>query len=107
MAIVKCLQLPGLANLADPTCKSTLTLGQIASFAKTLPDATADLVIWTRYVMPYTFRAPCANIHSMNSVESKVVILASCIPTLQPLLEGILGKRSLSGVSKDYHNSSE
>ncbi|KAI3009738.1 hypothetical protein CBS147346_2076 [Aspergillus niger] len=59
MAIIKCMQLPGLADLSDTTS-----------------DATADLVIWT-------------------SIESNVVILASCIPTLQPLLEIILGKRSL------------
>ncbi|GLA45976.1 hypothetical protein AnigIFM63604_007935 [Aspergillus niger] len=58
MAIIKCMQLPGLADLSDTTY------------------ATADLVIWT-------------------SIESNVVILASCIPTLQPLLEIILGKRSL------------
>ncbi|KAL3458364.1 hypothetical protein BJX64DRAFT_292285 [Aspergillus heterothallicus] len=38
---------------------------------------TADLVLWT-------------------NVESDVVIIASCIPTLQPVLELILGKRNLS-----------
>ncbi|KAL4887926.1 hypothetical protein BDV59DRAFT_196874 [Aspergillus ambiguus] len=70
MAIVKCLQLPNLANLADSTY------------------ATADLVIWT-------------------SVESNVVILASCIPTLQPLIELILGKRTLRSTSKDPYKSYE
>ncbi|KAL4881813.1 hypothetical protein BJY04DRAFT_227598 [Aspergillus karnatakaensis] len=41
---------------------------------------TADLVLWT-------------------NVESDVVIIASCIPTLQPVLELILGKRKLSSYS--------
>ncbi|EAW11090.1 uncharacterized protein ACLA_067270 [Aspergillus clavatus NRRL 1] len=41
---------------------------------------TADLVIWT-------------------NIESDVVIIGSCIPTLQPLLEMILGKRSLNSYS--------
>ncbi|KAJ5411069.1 uncharacterized protein N7487_005428, partial [Penicillium crustosum] len=59
MAIVKCLQLPGLYNTADSTY------------------ATADLVIWT-------------------SIESNIVIMASCIPTLGPMYEMIRGKRSWS-----------
>ncbi|KAG2419393.1 hypothetical protein HFD88_004189 [Aspergillus terreus] len=70
MAIVKCFQLPNLADLADSTY------------------ATADLVIWT-------------------SVESNVVILASCIPTLQPLIELALGKRTLKSTSKYPYQSSE
>ncbi|KAL4931390.1 uncharacterized protein BDV17DRAFT_297144 [Aspergillus undulatus] len=41
---------------------------------------TADLVMWT-------------------NVEANVVIIASCIPTLQPVLELILGKRKLSSYS--------
>ncbi|KAL3478272.1 hypothetical protein BJX99DRAFT_256598 [Aspergillus californicus] len=41
---------------------------------------TADLVLWT-------------------NVESNVVIIASCIPTLQPVLELIMGKRKLSSYS--------
>ncbi|KAL4802513.1 hypothetical protein BDV18DRAFT_166858 [Aspergillus unguis] len=41
---------------------------------------TADLVLWT-------------------NVESDVVIIASCIPTLQPVLELILGKRKLTSYS--------
>ncbi|KAL2869498.1 uncharacterized protein BJX67DRAFT_370732 [Aspergillus lucknowensis] len=44
---------------------------------------TADLVLWT-------------------NVESDVVIIASCIPTLQPVLERVLGKRKFSS----YNNSS-
>ncbi|KAJ5773815.1 hypothetical protein N7457_008711 [Penicillium paradoxum] len=59
MAIVKCLQLPGLYNTEDSTY------------------ATADLVIWT-------------------SVESNIIIMASCIPTLGPIYEMIRGKRSWS-----------
>lgn len=34
-----------------------------------------------------------------NSVEADLVVLGSCIPTLQPLLELILGKRSLGSSS--------
>ncbi|PLB54041.1 hypothetical protein P170DRAFT_504869 [Aspergillus steynii IBT 23096] len=43
---------------------------------------TADLVMWT-------------------NVESNVVIIASCIPTLQPVLELLLGRRTTSS----YNNS--
>ncbi|XRM47096.1 hypothetical protein ABZX51_010097 [Aspergillus tubingensis] len=43
---------------------------------------TAELVMWT-------------------NIESNVVIIASCIPTLQPVLELILGKRTTSS----YNNS--
>ncbi|EHA26268.1 hypothetical protein ASPNIDRAFT_135545, partial [Aspergillus niger ATCC 1015] len=59
------------------SCRSSWILVDYAIF--TGADATADLVIWT-------------------SIESNVVILASCIPTLQPLLEIILGKRSLRNI---------
>ncbi|KAJ5513695.1 hypothetical protein N7463_003247 [Penicillium fimorum] len=59
MAIVKCLQLPGLYNTEDSTY------------------GTADLVIWT-------------------SVESNIIIMASCIPTLGPIYEMVRGKRSWS-----------
>ncbi|OOF97175.1 hypothetical protein ASPCADRAFT_514189 [Aspergillus carbonarius ITEM 5010] len=70
MAIVKCMQLPGLADTSDTTY------------------ATADLVIWT-------------------CIESNVVILASCIPTLQPLLEIVLGKRNLRSTGAyNYRESS-
>ncbi|KAJ5221642.1 uncharacterized protein N7469_010529 [Penicillium citrinum] len=51
---------------------------------------TADLVMWT-------------------NIEADVVIIASCIPTLQPLLELVLGKRTLgsysNGQSGPYKNS--
>ncbi|PWY95509.1 hypothetical protein BO94DRAFT_552407 [Aspergillus sclerotioniger CBS 115572] len=61
IAIVKCMQLPGLADTSDTTC----------------------------------------------GIESNVVILASCIPTLQPLLEIILGKRSLRSTGAyNYKESS-
>ena len=42
-----------------------------------------------------------------NSIESNVVILASCIPTLQPLLEIVLGKRNLRSTGAyNYRESS-
>ncbi|CAG8898115.1 unnamed protein product [Penicillium egyptiacum] len=42
---------------------------------------TADLVMWT-------------------NIEADVVVIASCIPTLQPLLEIILGKRAMGSYSQ-------
>lgn len=39
------------------------------------------------------------------SVEANIVVLASCIPTLQPLIELILGKRKLSSYSNGYNHS--
>ncbi|KAL4891204.1 hypothetical protein BDV59DRAFT_182740 [Aspergillus ambiguus] len=47
---------------------------------------TADLVMWT-------------------NIESDVVIIASCIPTLQPVLELITGKRTKSSYSNRYKGS--
>jgi len=41
----------------------------------TAPDDTADLVIWT-------------------SIESNTLVIASCIPILQPLIDRLRGKRS-------------
>ncbi|KAI9369371.1 hypothetical protein BJX61DRAFT_151207 [Aspergillus egyptiacus] len=52
---------------------------------------TADLVLWT-------------------NVEADVVMIASCIPTLQPVLELILGKRKLtsySGSRQKYRGSQQ
>ncbi|KAL2862681.1 uncharacterized protein BJX67DRAFT_385380 [Aspergillus lucknowensis] len=51
-----------------------------------LPNATADLVIWT-------------------SIESNIIIIASCIPTLGPLYELARGNRSWSSHQRDYKNS--
>ncbi|KAL1971853.1 hypothetical protein VTN31DRAFT_1941 [Thermomyces dupontii] len=71
MAIVKCVQLPGLNDKVDFTY------------------STCDLVLWT-------------------CVEANVVVIASCIPTLQPLLEFLMGKRSLTSSGRgtnDYKNS--
>ncbi|GLA47618.1 hypothetical protein AnigIFM63604_002297 [Aspergillus niger] len=49
---------------------------------------TAELVMWT-------------------NIESNVVIIASCIPTLQPVLELILGKRTTSSYnSRDRYKGS-
>ncbi|KAL4816815.1 hypothetical protein BDW67DRAFT_184286 [Aspergillus spinulosporus] len=48
------------------------------------PDATADLVIWT-------------------SIESNIIVIASCIPTLGPLFELILGRRSWSSQERYYY----
>ncbi|KAL1991451.1 hypothetical protein VTN49DRAFT_4759 [Thermomyces lanuginosus] len=71
MAIVKCVQLPGLLDTSD------------------LTYSTADLVLW-------------------SCVETNVVVIGSCIPTLQPLLELILGKRGVtsSGRGDKYYKNS-
>ncbi|KAJ5593874.1 uncharacterized protein N7459_000082 [Penicillium hispanicum] len=79
MAIIKCTQLKGLADKSDYTCEFRLDTG-MQFHPYTLPDGTADLVMWT-------------------NIEADVVVIASCIPTLQPLLELILGKRTLRSYS--------
>ncbi|KAJ5095482.1 hypothetical protein NUU61_004838 [Penicillium alfredii] len=87
MAVVKCLQLPGLADQADPTCEILSSSPKderiIANSVSTNADHTADLVIWT-------------------SIESNVNILASCIPTLQPFIEIIFGRRAFKTSSNRY-----
>ncbi|EYE91326.1 uncharacterized protein EURHEDRAFT_406167 [Aspergillus ruber CBS 135680] len=92
MAVVKCLQLPGLSNKTDPTY------------------ATAELVIWTWYVSLCSQIEIDSRLTMWNgSIESNVVIMASCIPTLHPLLEITLGRRSLrswSASRDNYKNSS-
>ncbi|KAK2736470.1 hypothetical protein FQN55_001647 [Onygenales sp. PD_40] len=48
---------------------------------------TAELVVWT-------------------NIEADIVVIASCIPTLQPLLERLSRKANRSKNSKGYYNSS-
>lgn len=68
MAIVKCLQLPGLYNTADSTCKSFFRAYCKMSTADTAYiDATADLVIWTRYVFSPAFLQPLYKIIRLTS----------------------------------------
>jgi hypothetical protein len=61
------------------------------------PDGTADLVMWTKYVKltPTIQNLPL----TPSSIEADVVVIASCIPTPQPLLELIMGKRTLGSYS--------
>ncbi|KAL1993268.1 hypothetical protein VTN49DRAFT_3217 [Thermomyces lanuginosus] len=70
MAIIKCVQLPGLMDKSDFTY------------------STADLVLWT-------------------CIEACVVAIASCIPTLQPLLELILGKRAMGSSGRGTNDRSK
>lgn len=76
----------------------------------TLVDATAELVIWTWYVSLCSQIEIDSRLTMWNgSIESNVVIMASCIPTLHPLLEITLGRRSLrswSASRDNYKNSS-
>jgi hypothetical protein len=83
MAIVKCTQLNGLADTSDYTCKCTMLVFDSVK-ADHIPVGTYQLVIWT-------------------AIESNVVIMASCIPTLQPLLEFLTGKRKMGS---SYHSNS-
>ncbi|OJK01988.1 hypothetical protein ASPACDRAFT_40804 [Aspergillus aculeatus ATCC 16872] len=62
---------------------AALGLGAIACAMAIVKYATADLVIWT-------------------SLESNVIILASCIPTLGPLYEMVRGRRSWSSYQRYY-----
>ncbi|KAL1960574.1 hypothetical protein VTO42DRAFT_7153 [Malbranchea cinnamomea] len=69
MAIVKVIQLKGLADKSDYTY------------------STAELVLWT-------------------NIEADVVLIASCIPTLQPLLEHINKSRfGSTGKKSKYSNN--
>lgn len=103
MAIVKCFQLPGLANAQDPTCKFS-DLFPRYSHKLRRPDGTADLVIWTRYVLVGL------GLHSMRyvlisrSIEGNVIVIAACIPTLGPLYEILRGKRSWGSYNPSYNN---
>lgn len=49
--------------------------------------------------IPLPFPLILVQVLMNDSVESDVVIIASCIPTLQPVLELILGKRKLTSYS--------
>lgn len=97
MAIIKCTQLKGLADKSDYTCKSC---------SLTSRRAVTDLTRWngrSRHVdqVHFTIRSTTDPSLTTNSIESNVVIVASCIPTLQPILELILGKRSLGSYSNN------
>ncbi|PYI00144.1 hypothetical protein BO71DRAFT_393762 [Aspergillus ellipticus CBS 707.79] len=79
MVLWKKLALCGALGLGVVACAMAIIKCMQLPELGDLSDATyttADLVIWT-------------------CIESNVVILASCIPTLQPLIEVILGKRTL------------
>lgn len=96
MAIIKCTQLKGLADKTDYTCEHT----------HQQPKRNTNINRRhrrTRHVDKVRPSLRYDNKHRPNkcSIESNVVIIASCIPTLQPVLELILGKRTTSS----YNNS--
>ncbi|KAE8391493.1 hypothetical protein BDV23DRAFT_171655 [Aspergillus alliaceus] len=81
MAVVKCTQLKNLGDRIDYTYSNV------------------ELSIWTKYAfLIYLFR-PYVDIHSRTSVEANMVVIASSIPTLHPLLKAIKVKFA-------YHRSS-
>lgn len=68
-------------------------------------DGTVPLVIWTKYV--FLLRSILDPKLTINSIEADVVVIASCIPTLHPLLELLTGKRTLASSksrSQNYYN---
>ncbi|KAJ6186226.1 hypothetical protein N7519_007527 [Penicillium mononematosum] len=76
-AMVKCAQIKGLADQTDPTF------------------STVPLVVWTKQAIP-----------SSTNVEANVVVIAACIPTLQPMLELILRKLKLVSTFKGHSKPS-
>lgn len=98
MAIVKCTQLKGLADKTDYTCEHTHHQPKRYTHINRRHRRTRH-VDQVRPSLVYFYE----NKYRPNkcSIESNVVIIASCIPTLQPVLELILGKRTTSS----YNNS--
>lgn len=99
MAIVKCTQIKGLADRADYTCEPSISQH---------PDLHPLTLFQTERQIsscgPSNSHFPdiCISAHLTNqlpSIEADVVMIASCIPTLQPLLELIMGKRTLGSYS--------
>jgi hypothetical protein len=95
MAIVKCTQLHGLADKKDYTCELSIisiSLGTIKRLTKTkrryCRPCHVDQVSISHHLI-----VTRSNPFFSPSIEADVVVIASCIPTLQPLLEIILGKR--------------
>ncbi|KAF4760718.1 hypothetical protein HAV15_006113 [Penicillium sp. str.  len=88
-SVLNCMDSP--TNPTTHVSLSTTPIIPLRSKADQIKNGTADLVMWT-------------------NIEANVVVIASCIPTLQPLLEVILGKRALGsysqGKSDQYKNSS-
>jgi hypothetical protein len=46
-----------------------------------------------------------AHFFRINSIESNIIIMASCIPTLGPLYEMLRGKRSWSSHQRSYRSN--
>lgn len=112
MAIIKCTQLHGLADKSDYTCEFlfppllSLYDSRLTKRKTGLPTSScgpSEHPHLNFLLCDLTLCSPC-------SIEANVVVIASCIPTLQPLLEIILGKRALGsysqGKSDQYKNSS-
>lgn len=64
---------------------------------------TADLVIWTVYGLPILWFQQNHTDHFLHSVEAAVIIIACCIPLLQPLVDFIFGRRTMTS-SQGYKN---
>lgn len=112
MAIVKCTQLHGLADKSDYTCESLYDPYYPPMYSQRLTNQKTVLLTLScgpsKY-LPYLLVMQSNPLFS-GSIEADVVVIASCIPTLQPLLEIILGKRAMGsysqGKSDQFKNSS-
>jgi hypothetical protein len=106
MAVVKCTQLKGLADKSDYTCTldalfppqcARRRFTDIGNLQTAPPTSSSGPSTPPLPILAAPPTIPCQT--NSPSVESDVVIIASCIPTLQPVLELILGKRNLSSYS--------
>lgn len=71
-----------------------------------LPVGTWELVIWTKWVWSSPFPWCCV-VLTIDSIEANVVVIASCIPTLQPLLDYLVRKTKSSSYNNKYFNRLE
>ncbi|GAB1211926.1 hypothetical protein ATERTT37_001050 [Aspergillus terreus] len=91
---------------AGMTCRSTEVIigyatfnGATSAFTDLALAVYPSMVLWRLQMSLRKKIALCLALGVGTVVEADLVVLGSCIPTLQPLLELILGKRSLGSSS--------
>ena len=112
MAIVKIIQLPGLADKSDYTCKPAIpqapTELRLISYSRWHCRAgPVDEVSAESISLPHYVYSKLITKHPSCSIEADVVVIASCIPTLQPLLERISKSKFGSRKDSKYFNKLE
>lgn len=111
-AIVKCTQLKGLADKSDYTCEYSTPSHPLSS-SPSYPDSLQMERPTSSYgpskpAPSSPLSNPIIMLTSIpNSIEADVVVIASCIPTLQPLLELIMGKRTLGSYNNGHSGRSK